>query len=325
MDYLFLFFAVAIFIAVILLIEGVYVTWNSSRGPEAKRITRRLQIMSGAGDDRRPDISIRKKRVLSETPGLQRVLQGMPRAHALDRLLDQSGLKLNVARFLLASLACGCGVLSVLLFFPIAVIVAALLGIAAMGIPLLFVIRTRHKRLIRIEEQLPDALDLMSRALRAGHALPSALQMIGDEMADPIAGEFRIVFDEVNFGVSMQDALSNLARRVPDSDVGYFVVAVLIQRETGGNLTELLGNIATIVRDRLKLFGHIRTLSAEGRLSAWILGLLPFVMVALLNIVNPKFMQVLWTDPAGIKVVGGMLVMMAIGVVWMRAVIRIRV
>src|SRR5207245_2988014 len=129
----------------------------------------------------------------------------------------------------------------------------------------------RQRRLRRIDEQLPDALDLLSRALLAGHAFPSAIQMVADEISEPIAGEFRIVFDEVNYGVSMPDALNNLSARIPGTDVGYFVVAVLIQRETGGNLTELLGNIATIVRERLKLFGRIKVFSAEGRLSAWIL------------------------------------------------------
>jgi len=166
---------------------------------------------------------------------------------------------------------------------------------------------------------------LLSRALRAGHALPSAIQMVGDEMADPIAGEFRIVFDEVNYGVSMQDALNNLSARVPGTDVGYFVVAVLIQRETGGNLTELLGNIATIVRERLKLFGQVRVLSAEGRLSAWILTLLPFVLAAMLNFIHPEFMKVLWTDPVGRNLLAGMAVFMLLGIFWMRKVIRIRV
>jgi hypothetical protein len=146
---------------------------------------------------------------------------------------------------------------------------------------------------------LPDAIDLMGRALRAGHAFPTALKMVGDEMAEPVGAEFRTLFDETNYGVSMQNALLNLVARVPSTDLQYFVVAVLIQRETGGNLAELLDNISAIVRDRLKLMGQIRTLSAEGRLSAWILGLLPFATAALINLVNPGFMKVLWEDPIG--------------------------
>ena len=165
----------------------------------------------------------------------------------------------------------------------------------------------------------------MGRAMRAGHAFPTAVQMVGDEMADPIGVEFRTLFDETNYGVPQQEALLRLADRVPVADLGYFVVAVIIQRESGGNLAELLDNIASVVRARLKLFGQVRTLSAEGRLSAQILIALPFVTGALINIITPTFMAVLWTDPIGIRLVGGALFIMALGVLWMRKIIRIRV
>lgn len=325
MDYLYIFFGLAIFIAVVLLLEGVYATWNSTRGPEAKRIARRLQAMSAGSHVGQADISILKKRLLSEAPGLQRLLLRIARFHTLDRLLEQSGMKLNVAQFCLFSLLCGMVVLALLLYFAVPLAIALLCAVLALAIPLLVVLARKRKRLARIEEQLPDALDLMSRALRAGHAFPSAVKMVGDEMVDPLAAEFRIVFDEVNYGVPMQDALKNLATRVPSTDVGYFVVAVLIQRETGGNLTELFGNIAKIVRERLKLFGQISTYSAEGRLSAWILGLLPFVLVLVLQIVNPTFLKVLWTDPFGRQLLGVMFVFMVVGMFWMRKIIRIRV
>lgn len=325
MDYLYIFFAVAIFSAVLLLVEGIYVTWNASRGPEAKRIARRLKLMSASAHSGQKDTSILKRRLLSETPGLQRLLLQVPRIHRLDRLLEQSGTTLNVAQFCLAALGCGAGSLVVLLFFDIPFLVAVLVGIATAFIPLLFVLGKRSKRMNRIEVQLPEALDLLSRALRAGHALPSAIQMIGEEMADPIAGEFRTIFDEVNYGVSMQEALKNLASRVPSTDIGYFVVAVLIQRETGGNLTELLDNIAKIVRERLKLFGQIKVFSAEGRLSAWILGLLPFALAAVIQVTNPDFLKVLWTDPLGQQMLGAMAGLMVFGVFWMRKLIHIRV
>jgi tight adherence protein B len=175
------------------------------------------------------------------------------------------------------------------------------------------------------ERQIPEALDLMGRALRAGHAFPTAVKMVGDEMPEPIAKEFRILFDETNFGVPQNDALMRLADRVPVDDLRYFVIAVMIQRESGGNLAELLDNIAAIVRARLKLLGEVRTLSAEGRMSAWVLGLLPFGVAAMINIVNPEFMTVLWTDPMGLRMVGGALLMMAFAVWWMRKIIKIRV
>jgi tight adherence protein B len=199
-----------------------------------------------------------------------------------------------------------------------AAVVAALL-------PLGFLLRARQRRMRRIEVQLPDALDLMARALRAGHAFPSALKMVGEEMSDPIAHEFGAAFDEVNYGISMQDALLNLAARVPSNELKYFVVAVLIQRTTGGNLAELLDNIAAIMRARQKLLGTIRVLSADGRLSAWILCILPFALAFAIFMLNPGFLSVLWTDPAGRMAVVIAAVLMAIGIFWMREVIRIHI
>jgi tight adherence protein B len=129
----------------------------------------------------------------------------------------------------------------------------------------------------------------------------------------------------MNFGMGLSEALARLTQRVPLDDLRFFMIAVLIQREAGGNLAELLDNIASIVRARLKLLGQVRTLSAEGRLSAWILGLMPFVMAGVLDMSNPGFMRVLWTDPVGVKLVGGALSAMAMGVLWMRKIIRIRI
>jgi tight adherence protein B len=202
--------------------------------------------------------------------------------------------------------------------------VLALMALS-LGLPLLWVFNQKSKRLAKVDQQLPDALDLIGRALRAGHAFPTAMKMVGDEMSAPIADEFRITFDEVNFGISMADALMNLATRVPSTDLRYFVIAVLIQRETGGNLAELLDNISKIVRERMKLLGQIRVLSAEGKMSAWVLGLLPFGAALMIQLTNPGFLKVLYTDPAGRKMVATAMVMMVMGVFVMRKIIRIRV
>lgn len=317
-------FSVLVFVAVVLLVEGAYVWWNDVRGPEVRRVERRLRMMSaGAHDDRHA--SVLKQRLLSDSPALDRALMKLPRIHQLDRLLEQSGLSWSVAQYLLltGTLALG-GALAVMLLTgnALALLIAAL---AAGLVPLAIVLRARHKRIRRIEAQLPDALDLMSRALRAGHAFPSALKMVGDEMSDPIATEFGVAFDEVNFGMSMQDALANLATRVPSGELKYFVVAVLIQRTTGGNLAELLDQIAAIMRARQKLMGTIRVLSAEGRLSAWILCILPFVLAAAIFMLNPGFLAILWNDAAGTMVIGAALVLMVIGILWMRNVIRIHI
>jgi tight adherence protein B len=205
------------------------------------------------------------------------------------------------------------------------VFVVLVIGVVCALAPVFYLLGAKHKRIIIIEQQLPDALDLMARAMTAGHAFPSALQMVGSEMPEPIAAEFRIVFDEINYGISAQEALINLTVRVPSTDLSYFVIAVLIQRETGGNLAELLGNISELIRARLKLLGTVRVLSAEGRLSAWILTLLSFVLGFVLQLVNPKFLSVLWTNPMGVKMVGIALLMMIVGIFAMWRITKIRV
>jgi tight adherence protein B len=317
-------FIVLAFIAAVLLLEGLYLTWNAYKGPAAKRIERRLRAMTAGGSG--GEASIVKQRMLNEAAPLQRFLLGLPRIQELDRILQQAGSDWSVSFFAGMTLLAGFGTFFLVSLVPMLHwMFAAAAAAGAALVPLLFILRKRARRMSKIVEQLPDALDLISRALKAGHAFPSGLQMVGEEAQDPIAGEFRIVHDEINFGVAVPTALTNLANRVPSPDMRYFVIAVLIQRETGGNLTELLGNISSLIRERLKLLGKVRVLSAEGRMSAWILCALPFALAGVINIVHPKFMAVLWTDPMGLNMIYAALVMMVLGALWMRKIIRIRV
>ena len=326
MDYLFDLFIVMVFVAVTLLLEGLLLWWNTTRGPEAQRVARRVRLMSAGGTaEAGSESSLLKKRLLAEAPLLARLLLEVPRVQSLDRLLEQSGISWTVGRFLgwVGAALLG-GYLLARLVYPVVWFDLALAAGAA-TLPLLHVLRRRDRRLRRFEEQLPEALDLMGRALRAGHAFPSALKMVGDEMSEPISREFKIAFDEVNFGIELPTALTNLAVRVPSMDLRYFVIAVLIHRETGGNLSEILANISQIIRDRLQLLGKIRVLSAEGRLSAWILGLLPFCTAFIINLINPQFMSVLWTDPVGRDLLAFAALMVLVGLWWMRKIIRIHV
>ena len=325
MDYLYYLFATLIFLAVVLLVEGAYLVWNSSKGPEAERIARRLRTMSAGSHSEEQNISIVKERLLSKTPMMQRVLLQMPRVGAMDRLLQQSGVTWSVSDFFGLTLIAFLAALFGASFLPLPWIFRLAIAAVVALLPYLYVTRAKAKRLDRIEQQLPDAMDLMGRALRAGHAFPTALKMVGDEMSDPIAGEFRVAFDEVNFGIAMPEALMNLATRVPSTDLRYFVIAVLIQRETGGNLSELLASISAIIRDRLKLMGQVKVLSAEGRMSAWVLGLLPFGAALMIQLTNPQFLEILYTDPGGRKMLAIVGVMMVLGVLAMRKIINIRV
>lgn len=324
MDINLILFGLLIFGAVGLLVVGVYTGWQTAKGPEAERVARRLR--NAIGDDGSElAVSITKERVYSRDPNLQRLLRGLPGIERLDRLLLQTGRNMTVAQL--------CGVMLGLAFAGL--IGASVLGLPWFGrlaltaigaaLPLMEASRAKARRITRIEMLMPDALDMMSRAMRAGHAFPSTLKMVGEEIPDPLGGEFRAVFDEVNFGVSMPDALMNLAQRVPSTDLRYFVIAVLIQRETGGNLTDLLGSISAIIRDRLKLLGQVRVMSAEGRMSAWVLGLLPFGVGGAVALTNPGFLDALFTDPAGRKMVTIAGIMMVVAVLLIRRITHIRV
>lgn len=321
-DYFFLFVVLA-FAASVLLIESLYLLWNAHKSPEAKKIEQRLRTLA-AGADGSGEAKIIKQRLLDEAPALQKLMLAAPRLRRLDRMLEQSGLQTTVSRLLaiVAATALGSYLLAAAVLPPLP---AAALAVAAASLPVLYVRRRRAQRLARLDRQLPDALDLIGRALRAGHAFATGLKMAGDELAEPLGAEFRLTHEEINFGVSLQQALMNMAARTPSVDLRYFVVAVLIQRETGGNLTEVLGNLATLMRERFKLFEKIRVLAAEGKMSAWILCLLPFAVAGVINVMNPAFMRVLWTDSMGVKMVGAALVMMALGALWMRKIIRIHV
>ena len=317
-------FVILAFVAVVLLLEGFFVYWNDSKSPEVRRVEQRLRAISTGGHEA-GESKLLKQRVMSNLPALQKLLLQMPHVHQLDRLLQQSGSRGTVMRLITLCLLCGvAGLLGGLLLrwpWPVALLAAA--GLTAF--PLMRLVYKRNKRLHLIEAQLPEAMDLISRALRAGHAFPSALAMVGVEAQEPIAGEFRITSDEIGFGISVDNALNNLATRVESPDMRYFVMAVIIQRETGGNLAELLGKLSELVRERFKLFAKVRVLSAEGKLSAWILTALPFCVAGAVQLLNPKYLAVLFNDPLGIRLVIGALVLMAVGIFAMSRIIKIRV
>jgi tight adherence protein B len=326
-DYAFTGFAVLLFAAVIFLVEGAWLWWSSTHGSGARRIARRLQLMSGQVDESGERISILKQRRYARGPQWDRLLRRLPGTGALDRLLLQSGLRWQVAHFLAgaALLVAAAGVLLLAIPWPLPPLAQLGVLLAGAALPGWFLLRQRAARLRKVEEQLPELADFLSRALRAGHSFANVLKMAGDEVAEPLGGEFRATYEEINFGVPMNEALHNLAARIPLTDLRYLVIAVLIQRESGGNLAELLDNVSRMTRARLKLMGHVRVLSAEGRMSAWVLSLLPLAVLALMTLSNPKYVSVLWREPAGQRLMWYAIGAAIFGVLWMRNVIRIRV
>lgn len=325
MDLVFYGFAVLLFAACILMVEGAWLWWSGTHGSAARRINRRLRLMAARGETGGERVSILKQRRYARAPGLERLLRRVPQAAQLDHLLLQSGLSWSVAQFIGVTGALLLAALLLLAAWSMPLPGALLLLSCAVSGPCLLVLRARAARLKKIEAQLPEAADFLARALRAGHSFSNVLQMVGDELNEPISGEFKMAHEEINYGVPMNEALQNLAARIPLTDLRYLVIAVLVQRESGGNLAEVLVSIARIIRARLKLLGQVRVLSAEGRMSAWVLGLMPVVMIGVMALVNPQYIRLLWTDPSGIKLLWYAAGMVALGVVWMRNVIRIRI
>jgi tight adherence protein B len=202
---------------------------------------------------------------------------------------------------------------------------ALLLGVLGASMPVVKLVRAARTRCRMFEEKLPEALDFMARALRAGHSITVTMGMAGNELADPIGIEFKTVFDEIGFGIPFNDAMTEMARRMNSHDLDFLVIALLIQRETGGNLTELLEGLAKTVRERIKLQGKVRTLSSEGRFSAILLGSLPFVLGAILSLLNPSYMSALWLSPEGHNILIAGSVLLVVGFVSLSRIVRIKV
>ncbi len=317
--------AVFLFIAVAMAVEALWQWWFSTQSKAARRFSRRIAALSDAHEDGGRRLSLLKQRRLADSEAGENLLRKLSVAQPLDIHLQQAGSQWNVGR-LLTFMGFGAlaGLLLGLLLMP-GWLAAMAFAIAGGCAPLLQVSRQRARRLHQLQLQLPEAADLIARSLRAGHALPSTLQMVADEMPEPICSEFRVVSDEINYGLGLQPAMQRMAERVPLDDLRFLVIAVLIQRETGGNLAELMQNMAHLIRDRLKLFGQIRAMSAEGRLSGLILFLLPFVMALLISMANPDYMNKLFDDPIGPVLLGVAAIQMLLGGLWMRKIVNLRV
>ena len=252
----------------------------------------------------------------------------LSRAHGvsgpLEKLVTQSGLKITVGTLVMASILAALGgylLVKWLTFYTFLGLAAApMFGV----VPYLVVRFYRTKRLNTFEEQFPEAIDLLARALRAGHSFPTGLEMVSNEIPDPIGGEFKLMYDRQNFGMPLNDALKGLAERIPILDAKFFATAVLTQRETGGNLSEVLDNLSVVIRDRFKVKRQVRVLTAHGRITGWILAALPPSLAVILTFVSPEHMKTMISDPLGIQMlaVGG--TMQIIGTLVIRRLVNIR-
>lgn len=241
----------------------------------------------------------------------------------LSDLVSRSGLKTTVGTVILACIFIALVTIAVVSRYSPYFSVALIVGISAGFLPIAFVKHMAARRLAVFEEQFPEAIDLIARALRAGHALPTALQMVSDEIPQPVGGEFRLLFDQQNFGMSLPDALKAFGQRIPLVDARFFVTAVLTQRETGGNLSEVLDKLSSVIRDRFKVKRQVRAVSAHGRITGWVLGALPPVVAGVLFIISPDHIRLLVDDPLGVQMVLIGLTLQVIGVIAIRRILRV--
>jgi len=315
----------AIFIVILLFIEGSFLVFRRMRNPEKKRVQMRLKALSSTTGYENQSIDIVRKSFLSEVPWLNRVLLSFRWTDRMHLLLDQAGIQRPLGFFILLSLLLAFGgfLIGSRVFHNhlISILLAVIFGIS----PFLYILSKKNRRMQKFERQLPDAMDLIARALKAGHAFSSGLKMVADEFDDPIGTEFSKTLNEINFGISVPEALKNLPNRVDCRELKFFVISVILQRETGGNLAEILENIAHLIRERFKLQGHIRVLASEGKLSAIVLIVIPFFVAFALSIINPEYIRTLITEPIGKIMLFFTLLMMIIGIFTMRRMIKIEV
>ncbi len=293
-----------------------------SRARSVRKQLRQLQVTGGAGPGENTLLRVDPARL--GNPLLVAAFR-IPAIAAIEGTLREAGMSWSLGTFLLAS--AGCALASALFFLTITGFFGAVLVAAVAGslLPMVFIRRQRRLRLQAFEEALPDALDLLARAIRAGHPIGSGIKIVADEAAQPVAGEFQRTFDEQRFGLPFEDTLLGLSVRVPLIDLRMLVTAILIQREVGGNLAEVLDNLGDVLRQRFVVQRQLRVHTAQGRLSGHVLAALPIVVGSIIYLVNPQYVGLLFDHPFGRLMLGSAALLQLIGFVWIRRIINIEI
>jgi tight adherence protein B len=318
------FFIALVGAAVFMLMQGLVVPAFGDQARARKQLKQRLARIDTELGEQTPALLMREKYLRTLSP-LQRDLESFPLMEQLARMIEQAGGTLLAYELVMVALLLGVAgalVCGLLLHSALAALAGAALGAS---LPFLKLRYDRNQRFAKIEEQLPDAVDVIRRALRAGHPFSAALKLVAEDMEQPIAKEFELTFGDINYGNDVRRAMLGLLNRVPSVTMMTFVTAVLLQRETGGNLAEILEQISRVVRGRFKFFRKVRTLSAEGRMSAWVLALVPLVLFAAISITQPAYLPVLVNDPLGRKLIVAAVCLGLVGILWIRKMLRIEV
>src|ERR1700691_52047 len=316
--------AVSVF-AVVAVAVFVGMSLFDDRNARARVLRDRLSTVQKPAEQALPDVALLRDEVMSRIPAFDTFLRRSERVSLLQKMLQQGSVDVRAGNFLML-----CVVSAVVLAFIAAIAGNNLLfgwvgAIVGFFVPYAYASHMRTKRFAKFEEKFPEAIDTLARAVRAGHAFTTALEMIANEVAEPVAGEFRQLYEEQKFGLPVRDALLNLADRVPLVDIKFFVTAVMLQRETGGNLAEILDNLSYLIRERFKILRQVRVHTAQGRLTMVLLMALPPTIVVVMTLLNPGFIRPLFTDPIGHALIVGGITLQTMGYFVIRKIIRIQV
>ena len=318
--------AVLLFILLLITSFGVLLYFLKPTKIEAAVEQHLTSIEDSRGLGVNPDgTTILKQDPLSSNPAVDSLIRHLPGVLGLAQLIKQAGQTWQVGSVLLASviaLVVGSWIAS---FFMPSNILSVLVGVLLAVSPIFYLYILRETRFRRCDALVPEAVDLMARGLRAGHAVPAVLEMVGKEIAEPLASEFRALAEEQTLGLPLRDAMLNLVERVPRADIRFLATAILLQKETGGNLAQILDKTAALARERSRLRGQLRIYTAQGRITGWILCIAPFIMFGVISLVNWNYEKILFTDPTGLHVIYFGMVMMVIGILVIRKVINIKI
>ena len=314
---------IAVFIFTVALIQVVYLAWAESRFLEKRKVKKRLMYISAGGKHGQAKLDRYRKGVLKEVGAFERFIFNIPRLSDLDKLLIKIKVPINATLFILLSVTLGViGFGFGYLYLP-QTFMAIALGLVCMLVPYAFLKLSEKDYYKKFNNQLPEALDLLSRAVRSGSALSAGLGMIGEEIEDPIRSEFSATVDEINLGLTMNEAMENLCERVPISDLRFFAIAILVQKETGGNIGEILDNISRLIRERIAFKDHVAALTAEGRLSGVVLIGLPIFMFVYMYLTNYGYLSMLWTEKLGHYMLFGAIILQIIGAYVIKRIVDI--
>jgi tight adherence protein B len=317
--------ALATFVVVVCLIF-FFVSMFAQRNASARLYRERLQsIARAASRGSSPELDLLREEVMSEIPAFHRFLAGTAYGQSLQERLSQAQVKMSPAVFIMLTI--GAAFFAWIISYSTSrhTLLTIVATVGGGALPLLYINFRRHRRLKKFEDKFPEAIDLLARSIRAGHAFSTALELIATETDEPIAGEFRKLFEEQKFGLPLRDALFNLGERVPLIDVKFFGTAVLLQKESGGNLAELLDKLSYVMRERFKILRQLRVYTAQGRLTLWLLMALPVLLLTILSIMNPQFVRPLFHDPMGKNLIAIGVALQATGYFLIRRIINIKV